>query len=86
MPFELRQLSWHKRRRATEAPKPVSFKVDDFKKQANHFCRVHVTFENGVDAQLQGRVSQNPVNLTWSVNAINAHGQAVFLKWVDDDT
>lgn len=85
MPFEIRQLSWHKRRRATEAPQPISVEVPDFQKIPNHFCDISVTFDNGEVIMLQGRVSQNPVNHSWSVNGINSSGQSVFAKWLEDD-
>lgn len=85
MSFEIRQLNWHKRRRPTQVPQPLKVEVPDFRKEANHACTVIVTFDNGEIMNLHGRVSQNPVNLTWSVNGINASGQSVFAKWIDDE-
>lgn len=85
MPFEIRQLSWHKRRRATQTPQPIRVEVPDFQKVPHHFCDISVTFDNGDVVTLQGRVSQNPVNESWSVNGINSSGQSVFAKWVDED-
>lgn len=85
MPFEIRQLSWHKRRRATEAPQPLKVEVPDFQKIPNHFCDINVTFDNGEVLVLHGRVSQNQVNHSWSVNGINGSGQSVFAKWVEND-
>lgn len=81
MPFVIRQLSWHKRRRAEKTPQPIQVEVFDFKQEANHTCRVHVKFDNGESYELKGRVTQNPVNHAWFVSAMNATGQAVSLKY-----
>lgn len=83
MPFEIRQLSWHKRRRPGDEPKPVSVEVPDFKKEANHMCAISVTFDNAEVLTLSGRVLQNPITGAWSVNGVNSTGQTVFARYVE---
>ncbi|TRW48740.1 hypothetical protein FM042_07080 [Aliidiomarina halalkaliphila] len=82
MPFEIKQLSWHKRRRPTEVPQPVDIQVDDFRQEVNHACEVTVTFDNGEVLQMHGRVIQNPITGVWSVTAINGTGQSVLARYV----
>ncbi|MFC0446432.1 hypothetical protein ACFOD1_06970 [Pseudidiomarina halophila] len=88
MSFIIQQLSWHKRRKATVEPQPVSISVPDFKKEVNHFCTVEVTFDNGEVVKLSGRVTQHPITGVWSINGINAKGQSVSARYEetsDDD-
>jgi hypothetical protein len=84
MPFVIQQLSWYKRRKPGDQPQPVSIEVPDFKPEANHFCAVHVQFDNGDHVSLSGRVTQNPISGAWMVNGINMHGQSVSAMWVDN--
>jgi len=83
MEFEIRQLSWHKRRKPGQEIKPVSVAAPGFRKEVNHMCDVQVTFDNGETMTMKGRVLQNPVTGTWSVNAINTSGQSVFARLVE---
>ncbi|RUO26989.1 hypothetical protein CWE09_09940 [Aliidiomarina minuta] len=83
MHFEIQQLSWHKRRRPGKEPQPVAIDVPDFKKEADHMCQVSVTFDNGEVLSMHGRVSQNQIKKTWSVNAINSSGQSVFARLIE---
>ncbi|WP_194756546.1 hypothetical protein [Aliidiomarina indica] len=83
MPFEIKQLSWHKRRRPTEVPKPVAIEVDDFRQEVNHPCEVTVTFDNGEVLHMHGRVIRNPITGIWSVSAINGTGQSVLARFVE---
>ena len=83
MPFVIQELNWHKRRKPNAESKPVSVEVEDFKLEKNHFCKIHVTFDDGERATLQGRVTQNPVTGAWSVNGINAKGQSVSALYVE---
>lgn len=86
MPFVIQELNWHKRRKPGAEAKPVSLKVDDFKLEKNHFCAIHVTFDDGEQATLRGRVTQNPVTGAWSVNGINAQGQSVSARYVESES
>ena len=83
MPFEIRQLSWHKRRRAEKTPQPIRVEVFHFKKEANHPCTLEVEFDNGETYELKGRVTQNPINKHWFVSGMNSTGQAVSLKFIE---
>ncbi|WP_126753695.1 hypothetical protein [Pseudidiomarina insulisalsae] len=81
MPFVIQQLNWHKRRKPGAEPQPIHVEIDNFKKEKNHFCAVRVLFDNGEEAVLQGRVTQNPVTGEWAVNGINAKGQSVSARY-----
>ena len=84
MAFEIQNLSWYKRRKATVEPKPVAVEIPDFKTEQNHFCTVSVVFDNGGTALLQGRVTQNRVTGQWMVSGINASGQSVSVRFVPE--
>ncbi|RUO35518.1 hypothetical protein CWE13_11350 [Aliidiomarina shirensis] len=84
MPFEIRQLSWHKRRKPGNEPKPVAVAVPNFKKEANHMCEITVTFDSGEIMQMMGRVLQNPITGAWSINGLNTTGQSVFARYIDE--
>ncbi|WP_258807696.1 hypothetical protein [Pseudidiomarina sp. CB1] len=84
MPFVIQELNWYKRRKPNAESKPVDVEVEDFKLEKNHFCKIHVIFDDGGRATLQGRVTQNPVTGAWSVNGINAKGQSVSALYVED--
>ncbi|WP_126777586.1 hypothetical protein [Aliidiomarina sanyensis] len=86
MPFEIRQLSWHKRRRPTEVPRPTQVSIPDFKKSVNHACAVQVTFSDGSELALIGRVIQNPITGRWSVSAMNHQGHVVLVSYIEEDS
>lgn len=84
MTFIIQQLDWYKRRKPSEAPKPVSVEVPDFRKEVNHFCDIQVIFDTGGVAMLKGRVTQNPITGIWSVHGINSLGQSISARYVED--
>lgn len=85
MDFEIINLSWHKRRSRSEAErtkKPTFIEVSGFQKEAGSFCVVQVSFGGAERIKLNGQVSHNAIKGTWSINAIDAQGNQVALRYV----
>lgn len=70
MKYEIIEKDWYKRRVPSTAPKAVSVAFDNLQQQANHMCKMHVTFDNGEIKQLISRVIYNKLNNTWSVDGM----------------
>lgn len=74
MRFEIRRLSWYKRRPPTEEPQPVRVEIPDIKLEAEHKCDMYVTYDNGDTLTLSGRVEFNDIKKKWSICGIDPHG------------
>jgi len=71
MNFIIRHTSWFKRRQPTIQLKPVSATIPDYKQERDHFCTMHVTYEDGSKKTYNSRVLQNPVTKKWCVDGMH---------------
>lgn len=79
MKYEIRQLSWSKRRKHTESPKALSVELVGFKKEINHTCLMVVDYEEE-KVELKGRVTYNEIQDYWIVSGINSKGNQCIIK------
>jgi hypothetical protein len=68
--FEIIEKSWFKRRTPRPEPKPVSVEIPDYKQERNHFCDMHVTYDDGSTKTLLSRVVQNHIKKHWIVDGM----------------
>lgn len=72
MEFVIRHTSWYKRRDApTDVVKPISAKIPEYKQERNHFCAMHVTYDDGSEKTYHSRVLQNPITKKWCVDGMH---------------
>ena len=62
--------SWYKRRTPTPEPKAIKVEVPDYKQIKNHFCKMHITYDDGLTEVLLGRVLQNHIKKHWIVDGM----------------
>lgn len=77
MKYEIREMSWYKRRTPTPEPKAISVEIDNVQLVQNHECKMVATYDNGEIHHLGARVHHNDIKDTWSVQGIDAHGHSV---------
>lgn len=69
--FEVIQKSWSKRRIHTKTPVPVDVRLEDYKKEHNHFCKMHVVYADGEKATYIARVIYSELNDNWIVDGMH---------------
>ncbi len=77
--YEIRQLSWSKRRSHTEEKKALSVELVGFEKIENHMCKMLVDYEEE-KVELNARVMYNEIQDFWLVSGINTHGHQCTIK------
>ena len=71
MKYEVINKSWSKRRKL-DANKNIShIEFSEFQKQHNHFCKMHVTYEDGSNESLLSRVVYNEIKGSWVVDGMS---------------
>jgi len=60
--------SWSKRRAHTKDPVVVDVRLENYKQQYNHICKMHVTYEHGNKATYIARVIYNEPKEEWIVD------------------
>ena len=83
MKYEIRELSWYKRREPTKEAKPVSVKVDDLQLVINHVCAMHAIYDDGNTYELGARVHFNDIKKTWTVHGIDHLGHSVLCDIIE---
>lgn len=69
--FEYIPKSWAKRRKAEPEPQPISIQIPDFELKEQHFCNMHVTFDNGRKEIYYSRVLCNHITKQWTVDGMH---------------
>ena len=82
MKLIIRELDWFKRREPTKRIKPVTVQVTDLQLVDNHYCTMHVLYDDGVTYDLTGRVSKNDITGKWTVHGINPKGLSTLVDIV----
>ncbi|MET1255214.1 hypothetical protein [Aliikangiella maris] len=70
MDYEIMTKSWSKRRVQDKTEKIKSVFLADFLKQHDHFCYMHVEYENGNSEKLIARVIFNEIKQHWIVDGM----------------
>ena len=78
--FEIQPMDWHKRRAPSAEPKPLSVSVSGFNYEANTSCDLAVTYDDGVERVLKGRIIHNQQFDRWLINGINSDGYVLLVK------
>ena len=68
--FEVIPKSWAKRRSAVAEPVPISIEIPDFELKEQHFCNMHVTFDDGNKQSFYSRVLCNHITKQWTVDGM----------------
>jgi hypothetical protein len=72
MEYEIRELSWFKRRTPVREPKPICVSVrNDLELVDNSYCFMAVGYDDGHVFEFNARVSQNPLNKKWTVHGMD---------------
>lgn len=84
MKYEIRQMSWSKRRKHTiDSRKIKNVVLDGFKKIENTFCGMKVIYENET-IELNARVIYNEIQDYWVVAGVNGQGEQCSIKIIED--
>lgn len=69
--FEIIPRDWHKRRSPNKtAVMPLTVEIPDFEQSHNHICHMHVSYSDGSEKQLIGRVIYNKLADRWTVDGM----------------
>ena len=77
MEFEIREMSWFKRRTPKPEPKAISVEVTGVELVSNHACEMVATYDDGNSYALSARVHHNQIKDTWTVQGLDAKGHSV---------
>lgn len=80
MKYEIRQLSWSKRRTHTENKEILNVRLEDYKEEINHFCKMYISYDNEAEIELTARVTYNDIQDYWIVAGINTKGDQCSIK------
>lgn len=80
MKFNIREMSWYKRRTPTKELLPVRVvHVTDLQLINNHACDMGVLCDDGNLYILSARVHHNEIKDTWTIQGLNPHGLSVLV-------
>lgn len=69
--YEIIEKDWYKRRAPDQKSKvPVHVDIPDFKMEANHMCKMFVTYDDNSQKALLARVIQNQITKQWTVDGM----------------
>lgn len=69
--YQIIEKDWYKRRKPdTSNALPLTVKIPNFVKLANHMCKMEVTFDDGSTKELIARVIQNRITKQWTVDGM----------------
>ncbi|RKZ47392.1 MAG: hypothetical protein DRQ58_06800 [Gammaproteobacteria bacterium] len=63
--------SWAKRRIPEKEKKVINVRIPDYKQEQNHFCDMHVEYEDGTKATYIARVIHNEIKDEWIVDGMH---------------
>ena len=63
--------SWAKRRTPEKQNKPINVRLTNYKAEQNHFCDMHVVYEDGTEATYIARVIRNDIKDQWIVDGMH---------------
>lgn len=69
--FEIIPKNWAKRRKPIKTPQATCVEIPDFELVANHFCNMHVTYDDGSQKVFFSRVIQNHITHQWTVDGMH---------------
>lgn len=69
--FEIIQKSWSKRRTPTKEPIPTKVDIPDLVLKEQHFCNMHVTYDDYSERTFYSRVILNPLTKQWTVDGMH---------------
>ena len=76
--FEVIPKSWNKRRKPTKEPAVLAVTIPDFELQEQHFCNMHVTFDDGNERVFYSRVIRNQQTGQWTVDGMHVAVKVIF--------
>jgi hypothetical protein len=77
--FEIVPANWFKRRTPRPEPKPIKVvKIDDFQLVENHFCTMHVEYDDGNVKEYLSRVMFSEYSEKWLVDGMHVYVEVVF--------
>lgn len=83
MKYEIRQLSWSKRRNHSEEKEALKVSLIGFEKKPNHFCKMIVNYDDE-EVELNARVIYNEIQDYWVVSGINTKGNQCSIKIIEE--
>jgi hypothetical protein len=84
MEYEIRNLSWFKRREPTKDPQPVKVEINNIELVNNSYCDMIVEYDDGKIFEFNGRVNLNDIKNTWTVHGFSsASGRQCFVDVVE---
>lgn len=69
--FEVIPKSWSKRRKPDEELKILTVEIPDFELKEQHFCNMHVHYEDGSENVFYSRVIRNSQTGQWTVDGMH---------------
>ena len=83
MKFEIREMSWFKRRTPTSEPKAINVVIDNLELEHNHACEMVAEYDDGNLYPLSARVHHNTIKDTWSVQGLDHKGHSVVVDIIE---
>ena len=69
--FDIIPKDWAKRRKPAVEAKPVSVTIPDFELISQHFCTMHVQYDDGSEKSFYSRVIYNQLTDQWTVDGMH---------------
>lgn len=79
MKFEIREMSWFKRRTPTPEPKAINVTVEGLVLKSGHMCNMVAEYDDGNSYPLTAQVQRNDIKGTWTVQGLDAKGHSVLV-------
>ena len=78
--FEIIPKSWNKRRKPTKQPSVLSVTIPDFELKEQHFCNMHVRYEDNSEKTYFSRVIRNQLTGQWTVDGMHVAVKVILVK------
>ena len=86
MKYEIREMSWFKRRTPTKEIKVTEvIEITDLQLIRNHACEMEVLCDDGKSYMLGARVHHNKIKDTWTIQGLNPHGLSVVVDLIEEE-
>ncbi len=79
MKFQIREMSWYKRRTPRPEPKAINVTIEGFEQKCGHKCKMEAEYDDGNLYQLSAKVQHNSIKDTWSVQGLDSKGHSVVI-------
>ena len=77
MKYEIREMSWYKRRTPTPEPIAINVIIEGLVLKRGHMCDMVAEYDDGNFYPLSAQVHHNDIKNTWSVQGLDAKGHSV---------